>query len=103
RRLVRDHLEDEPLDARRLPPIALERLKRQLDAGSERDKLVGPSADRRLFEPVVADLLDVFFWNDPAGPGCGAVEHYKIGPRLLQLEADAPRIWRFHRGNAFLQ
>ena len=66
RRLVGDALEDQPLDARRLPPVALERLDDDLDAGRGADVPVGTRADRRLLEPVVADLLHVLLRDDPA-------------------------------------
>src|SRR5215469_5477254 len=66
--LVGDHLEDQALYFGRLAPVLIESFKDQLDAGSERDELVGPGADRRLFEPFVADLLDVFPGYDPARP-----------------------------------
>ena len=92
RRLVWDHLHDQPLDARRLAPIPLEGLKHELDAGRERDEFIGTGTDRRLLERLVADLLDVFLRHDPAGAARIRIEVQKVGPRLFQLEADMLRI-----------
>src|SRR6266446_9899699 len=67
RRLVGYDLEDDAFDAGGLAPILVERLHDELDARRERDEFVGPGADRRFLEPLVADLLDVFLWHHPAG------------------------------------
>src|SRR5262249_38396150 len=59
----------------------------------ERDELVGPGADRRSLEAIVADLFDVLLRHDPAGAGGRrAVERQEVGPRLLEAEADAMRV-----------
>ena len=101
-RLVGNDLEHQPFDAWRLAPISLERLQHQLDAGVERDKFIGTGADRRLLEPVLADLLDIGLGHDPAGPGGAAVERQEIRPGFFELEADMPRIDRFYRGDPLL-
>ena len=98
-RLVRDHLHHDPLDGRVLAPIALERLQHQLDAGVERDELVGAGADRVLLVAVVADLLDVLLGDDPARPGGAAVKGQKVRPRLLELEPHMPWIGGFDLGH----
>ena len=101
-RLVRNDLEHQALDARRLAPIALERLQHQFDAGIERHEFVGAGTDRRLLETVLADLLDIGLRHDPAGPGGAAVEGQKVGPGLFELEADMVRVDRFHPGDPLL-
>src|SRR2546425_7608741 len=65
---VRDGLEHQALPARRLAPVPVEGLDHQLHAGSEGHEAVRPGPDRRLFEAVLADLLDVLPGNDPARP-----------------------------------
>ena len=87
RRLVRDALEDQPLHARRLAPVPVERFDDDLDAGCRADEPVGAGADRRPLEAVVADLLDVLLRHDPAGAGRGgAIEGHEVGPRLMEHE-----------------
>ena len=102
RRLLGHHLEDQPLHGGHLAPVALEGFEHQLHAGREGDELVRPGADRRLLEPVLADLLDVFLRHDPARAGGGAVERQEIRPRLLQHEADAALIRRLDRRHPLL-
>jgi len=102
RRLVGNAPHHDALDARRLAPVALEGLDHQLDAGAERDELVGPGADRRLLETVIPDLFEVFLRHDPAGAGGAAVEGEEIGPRFLQLEPNMLRVERFDRRHALL-
>jgi len=96
RRLVRDHLEDQTLDARGLAPILVEGFKHQLETGRERDELIGTGAHRRLLEPLVTDLLDILFWHDPAGSAGRRVKGQEIGPRCFQPEAQAARIEGLH-------
>src|SRR5207245_3774012 len=80
RRLVRHAPEDQPLDARRLPPVALEGLDDDLDTRRGADELVGPRADRRFLEALVADFLDVLLRHDPTRAGCRrAVERHESG------------------------
>ena len=75
REVLGDHLPHQALDRRGLPPVAVVRLEDQLDARVERRELVGPGADRRLLEALVADLLDVLLGHDPGrAGGRGAVE-----------------------------
>ncbi len=101
---LRDHLERELLHARRLAPVALEGLEQELDARRERDEAIGPGADRVLLEALLADLLDVFLGDDPAGArGRRAVEGHEVGPRLLELEADTGRVRRLHRCHPVLE
>src|SRR6185437_5425882 len=74
-------------------PIMLERLERNLDAGLRADELVGAGADRMLGEPLVTDLVDILLRDDEADrAGRAAVESHKIGPDLLQVKDDDPRI-----------
>ncbi len=94
-RLVGDGPDHHAFDARRLAPVLVEGFEHQLDAGIERHEFVGPSADRRLFEPVLADLLDVFLRHDPTRAGCAAVERQEVGPRLLEMKAHPQRIEDF--------
>src|SRR5262249_7545234 len=56
-RLLRQSLDHEPPDVRRLPPVAIERLGHQFDAGRVRDEPERARADGRLLEALVADLL----------------------------------------------
>src|SRR6266446_6873917 len=57
-----------------------------------------------FLEPVVADLLDVRLRHHPAGPGGGgAIEGYKVRPRLLEPEAYAPRIDHLDLADALLE
>src|SRR5213078_902220 len=88
RGLLGHRAHDQTLDARGLPPITVEGLERDLHARGERHHAVGPGADRRLLEAVLADLLDVVLGHDPAGArGRGAVEPPEVRPRLLPREA----------------
>src|SRR4030095_12980120 len=81
RRLFGQATEDEPLDARRFAPVALVGFQYELDARVEAHELVGPGADRRLLEAVVADLLDVLLGHDPARAGRGrTIEGHEIRP-----------------------
>ena len=101
---VGDPLEHQALHARRLAPVPVEGLEHQLHAGRDGDEAVGPGADRRLLEAVLADLLDVLARNDPRRPGGrGRVERHEVRPRLLEPEADAPGIDRLDRGHPLLQ
>ena len=102
RGLVRYHLEDQALYARRLAPILVEGLEDQLDTRRERDELVRPGADRRFLEPFVADLLDVGLGHDPACPCRAPVKCQKVRPRLLEPEADTARLGCFDRGHPVL-
>ncbi len=95
--------EHEPLDAGGLSPVLVEGLHDQLDARRERHELVGPRADRRLLEALVADLLHVLLGHDPAGPGGPGVEGHEIRPRLLEPEADVTGIGRLHRHDPLLE
>ena len=73
---------------RSLAPVVAEGLEGQLDAGGERDELVGARADRGLLVGLLAHLLDVLLGHDPArAGGGGAVEGHEVGPLLLQHEA----------------
>ena len=89
---VRDGLEDQPLDLRRFPPVAVDGLQHELHARRVGDEAIRAGADRRLPEALLADLLDVLLRDDPAGAGARGVEHHEVGPRLLQAEADAAGI-----------
>jgi hypothetical protein len=82
-RLLGDHLEDEPFDARDLAPVGLERLEHQLNPGTERREFVWTRPNGRLLEAVVADLFDVFLRDDPTGAGRTRVIRQEVGPRLL--------------------
>ena len=93
--LFGDGLEYQAFDSRGLTPILVERLEHQFHAGRERDEFVGAGANGRLFEPVVADLLDVLLGHDPAGSSGRRVKGQKIGPRRFEVEADVPRIGGF--------
>jgi hypothetical protein len=93
RGLVGQALEDEPLDARDLAPVALEGLEGDLDPRREADHPVGTGADGRLLEALLAHGLDVLSRHDPAGAGRrGAIERDEVRPRLLETELDAPGI-----------
>src|SRR5262249_30421087 len=83
RRLFGDYLEDQPLHIGRLSPVLVKRLEYELDAGSERDELVRPGADRRVLEALVTDLFDVSPRHDPARGGGGRVKCQKIRPRFF--------------------
>jgi hypothetical protein len=71
RDVVGNRAEHEPLHARLLPPVVLVRFQHHLDAGRRRYEPVRPSADRRLLEPVVADLLEILARHDPGGAVAG--------------------------------
>src|SRR5258705_13759017 len=62
-------LEDQPLYRGDLSPEALVGFHHQLDSRSVADELVGPEADRRALEAVVAHPLDVLPGDDPARAG----------------------------------
>src|ERR1700730_8510666 len=83
RRFVRYHPEHQPSDTRGLAPILVEGLENELDPWRERNKLVGPCTNRCLFEPVVADLLDVLLGYNPAGPGGTPIKGQEVWPGLL--------------------
>src|SRR5215472_7231070 len=82
RSLVRDDPQHQAFDRWHLAPIAFEGLQHHLDPWGERDELVGPGAHRCLFEALVADLLEIFLWYDPARAGRAAVEGQEVWPRL---------------------
>ena len=90
RRGLRDHLEHDTLDARRLAPVALEGLHHQLDARRVAHELVRAQADGMLLEAVGTDLLDVLLGHDPARAADDRpVVAHEVGPRLVQREAHA--------------
>jgi hypothetical protein len=64
RGLVGDYLEYQAFDAGGLAPVLVEGFDDQLHPRGERDEFVGPGADRRLLEALVADLLDIFLRHD---------------------------------------
>ena len=98
-----DRLEDEPLYVWNLPPVLLVRFQHQLHARGEGYEPVGPGADGELLEALVADLLHVLPWDDPAGSGGQApVEGQEIGPGLLEPEAHAARVRHLDRGDPVL-
>ena len=103
RGLVGDRSQDHALHVRRLPPVLIEGLQDQLDARRERDEFVRSGPDRRLLEPVVADLLDVLLRHDPGGPGGPEIEGHEVGPRPLEADADAPGVGSLHRRDALLE
>src|SRR5262249_28568953 len=100
---VRNRPEDDALDLGRFPPVWLDRLRDQLHAWRERDEAVWARPDRKLLEPFVADLLYVFLGHDPAGARRARVEREEVGPRLLEPEADACRIWDLDRRDPLLE
>ena len=92
RRRLRDHLEDDALDARHLAPVALERLHHELDARRVAHEPIGPEPHGRFLEAVGTDLLEIFLRHDPARAADeAAVVAHEIGPRLVQREAHARR------------
>ena len=104
RRLLGDDPEDQPLDVRRLAPVALVRLEHHLHAGVEGHELVGPGADGGLLEPVLADLLHVGFRHDPGGAGRRRrKERHEVGPGLAQLDADPQRVDDLDARNLLLE
>jgi hypothetical protein len=104
RRLVRDHLEDEPLHGRDLSPVLVEGLERQLHTGVEGDELVGPGAHRRLLEAVLAHALDVLLRHDPARAGRrSGVEGEEVRPGALEDEAHAPGVDDLHLAHAVVE
>jgi len=93
RELVGHGPEHETLDAGALSPVLLVRIEHELHARIERDEPVRPGPHRGLLEALVTDLFDVFPRDDPRRSGCGRrVEGEKVGPRLLELKADAVRV-----------
>src|SRR3989442_8210694 len=96
--------EHESVHARRLAPVAFVSLAPRLHARVEAHELVGPGADRRLLEAVVAHLLDVLLRHDPARPGrrC-TVERHEIRPRFLEHEPDATGIHDLNFAHAVFQ
>ena len=90
--LVGQAAEDDPLDGRRLPPVAVEGLDDQLHARVEAHELVGPGADRRLAIAFLAHALEVLLRHHPARAGHErAVEGGEVRPRLLEHEPHAVR------------
>jgi hypothetical protein len=73
-----------------------------LDARLERDEFVGPGADWRLPERLLADLLDVVLRNDPPSAGIGRVKRQEVGPRRAQAEHDASGVGHLDRGDPVL-
>jgi len=102
RRLVRDDPEDQPLDARGLAPVLVERVEDQLHARREGDELVGAGPERSFLEALVTDRLDVFLRDDPGGAGGVRVERHEVGPRLPETEPDAPAIESLDDGDSIL-
>src|SRR4030095_11571653 len=89
RDLVRHGLEYQALHARRLAPVALGRLEHQLHPRREGDEAIGPRADRRLLEAVLAHVLDVVPGDHPArARRQRAVEAHEVWPGLLEAKAD---------------
>ena len=104
RRLVRDRAEHQALHRGAFAPVAVERLEHQLDPGGERDEAIGPGADRRLLEAVLAHPLHVALGNDPGGPGRGRrVEGHEVRPGLLEADAHVAGVHDFHRGHPRLE
>jgi len=103
RGVFRDGAEDEALDGRRLAPVRLERLQDELDPRGERYEAIGAGPHGRLLVVVVADLLDVFLGNDPAGAGGARVEGEEIGPRLLETEPHSSAVQHLDRCQSILQ
>ena len=104
RRFVGHRLQDDALHRRHLPPVAVIRFDHELDAGVEGHEAIGPGADRRLLEPVVADALDVLLRHDPGGTGGRCrVERHEVRPRLLEPEPDALRVDDLDRGHPRFQ
>src|SRR5262245_40065692 len=102
RRLVRDHPEDQPLDARSLAPEMVGRLQNELDARIERDELVRAGSHRRFLEAFLADRLDILLRHDPARAGGVGIEGHEVRPRLLETEADAAGFGNFDGGDPVL-
>src|SRR5207248_10914530 len=55
-----------------------------------------------FLEAGVADLFDVFLRNDPPGAAGARIEGQKVGPRLVELEADMPGIGCLDRRHLLL-
>ena len=100
RGFVGDDPQCQPFDGGSFAPISVKGLEHQFEAGLERYEFVRPGPDWRLLESLLADLLDMIFRDDPAGPGRRGIECQEIGPRLGKVKADAPRILYLHRGDA---
>src|SRR5437899_5110757 len=97
RRIVGHDLEHEPVDARHLAPVPLERLHHELDPGRERDEPKRAGADGSLLEAIVADLLDVSLGDDPPDARSRrAVVRQEIRPGLSELEPHSPGIHDLH-------
>ena len=84
-----DTLHHQAFDMRGLAPVVRVRLQDYLDPRLMADQAIGARTDRLVLEGVAADGLDVFLGHNPANPcGHGTVEGQKIGPGLVQAEAD---------------
>src|SRR5689334_19851327 len=70
RGFVGDDPQYQPFDGGSFAPISVKGLEHQFETGLERYELVWPGPDRRLPESFLADLLDMIFRDDPAGPRC---------------------------------
>ena len=102
-RVVGHDLEHEPLDARRLPPVTLERLDHQLDPRRKRDEPIRAGADGSFLEAIVADLLDIFFGDDPPDTrGRRAEIRQEVGPGLLEVEPHPPWVHDLHFADLLL-
>src|SRR4029077_16834411 len=96
-RLLRQRAHDEPLDRRRLAPVAVEGFEHQLYAWLDRDDLVGAGADGGRLEAVLAHLLHVLLRDYPRRSRSGrGIERHEVRPRLLEDEADLPGRERLH-------
>src|SRR5207248_3590865 len=70
--------------------------------GLNETKFIGAGADWRLFEALLTNLLEILFRDYPACAGSASVKSEKIGPGLLQLEANVLRIGNFYRSHPLL-
>ena len=97
RGLVGDAADDQPLHARLLAPVPVERFQHQLHARLKAHELEGAGADGRLAEAVLAHRLDVLLRHDPGRPrGAGAVEGHEVAPRLVQDEPHVTGVHHLH-------
>src|SRR3989441_179543 len=103
RRLIGKHLEDQALHTRGLTPVLVEGLQHELNARGERDELVGPGADRRLLEALVAHFLHILPRYDPTGPSGARIEGHEVRPRRLEAEANTPGTPRLDRHDLFFE
>src|SRR5262245_6929054 len=87
-----------------LAPVILVCFQDQFDTRLMIDQAIGSEANRLVLEGFIADFLDIFSGDNPAGARRGrAVERHKIRPGLMQAKAHVMGVDNLHGLYPFFQ